>query len=142
MPEYSQVNDEQCVEDPGILDTDSLLRRVHPFHLTEVVERDNSRRLRPSSNAFKDSTHPSSPVSAAQQKLVQDVAKYMASSPGFFLATVEARLPRELGLVVSSVPAVQGEPEHVFIAGKKTNSKTTRLAVDCRWVIPPPAVAR
>lgn len=138
MPVYPAVDDDECAHDPSILDTDILLRRIHPTQWTVEIAPDDTKRLRPTSDAFKDSTDPPSPLSSAQQKLIEDAARYMAVAPDFLLVSFPASLPRQKNLVVSSTPAVAGEPEHVYIAGKKTRSIIKHLAQNSAWVIEPP----
>lgn len=103
-------------DDPGIRDGESVLRRIPPRH---YVRDSQTNQWIVSSAAFDDSGN-GSPMSTARETLVPDVNIYLAPHKGYGLARISVRTARELGQRVTQQPTIHGQPEHTWIAGKKT----------------------
>lgn len=123
-------------DDKSIADTEAIWRRIHP---TQYVWDENEQRDRPSSGAFEDSTDDGTPMSAARAKLAGHPDAYCAKVTGtWYVTSFPAALPRNYGQDVASEPRVAGEPEHLYIVGRKGKGVRNALAKQSRWVTAPP----
>lgn len=122
--------------DVAILAQDVLWRRVHPDH---CIYDENLGRTRPTSQAFRDSAA-DSPMSSARARFFAHPDEYTTRfDSGFYLTSFTAGFARDLDQQVASLPAISGEPEHVWIVGNK-NPKRVKdgFTKQSRWVIAPP----
>jgi hypothetical protein len=130
MPNAGYAND------PTILNPSELWRRIPPRW---IVPDENLGGLRPSSAAF-DNHSDGSPMSI----LLADVLAGLGRGPdtvllgheNYALASITAGLARECGQGVARDPLPE-EPAHGLVFGKKTRPVRRKLALGCRWVIPP-----
>lgn len=123
--------------DASISDGEILYRRVRSdlWHWQEG---------RPASGAFDDSGD-GSPMSVALHSLLeaagmepQDLLRDLP--PQFGLVRFTVGFARSLGLAVTSMPPVAGQPAHGWVSGKKTRSRQKRLATNCEIEIQPPPI--
>jgi len=68
-------------------------------------------------------------------------SEYLASHPGFALASLTAALARDCNQKVARDP-LPDEPAHALVVGKKTKAVQRRFAKECRWVVHPSGAAR
>lgn len=127
---------QQYTDDPLILPSEKLLRRVPHWHF--IFDR-NLARYRPSSAAFED--HPNgSPMSVhlgsvlAQRGLA--VVSVLVGHADFALASISASVARENGQGIQRSP-LPGDPAHAEVFGPKSGSVRRRLAKTAEWVVPP-----
>ena len=124
-------------DDPSILDSAALWRRIPPRHI--VLDKNHGGK-RISKAAFED--HPDgSPMSVflADEVLAsgRDAQSIVAGFENFCLAAVTAGLARSLNQGISRKP-LDDEPAHAEVFGKKTDSVRKRFAQRAVWVIGPP----
>jgi hypothetical protein len=119
-----------------IADDDILLRRIHPL---QVVMDENTGRARPSSGAFKD---PSMSVDSEQLLTAAslDHSFCLRNDPNHSLVSFRAEVARGLGMDVNHTPivsniAVEANPAHVDVVGKKSPGKANRLRDASTWVV-------
>ena len=117
-------------DDPAILDAESLLRRVPPWH---YVKKNDTWIV--SSAAFEDSDD-RTPMSTARENRVV-LENYLSPFPGFGVARLPVRAARSHGQLVTQIPPVADEPEHTWVAGKKTHSVRAKLRDDSPLIIEP-----
>ena len=127
-------------DDPSILDSASLWRRIPPWHF---VFDHNLNVLRPSSAAFDD--HPNgSPMSVVLGDDLLAAGRppksALADCAGFALASLAAGLARSTGQGIMRAPLPE-EPAHAEVFGPKSGSVRRALAKGSTWVIAPPADA-
>src|SRR6266852_2979158 len=125
-------------DDLGIANEDDLWRRIHP---SWVFFDANEGRVRPTSQAFKDSSD-GTPMSALLAKEDTPHRALAASwgEKGFSLAAITAGLARQRGLGVVRDPQPE-DPPHLLVFGDKTKFVREGLALAARWVGDPPSVA-
>jgi hypothetical protein len=127
------------VDDPTILDSERLWRRIHPKW---VVPDGNTGALRLSSAAFSNSSD-GSPMSI----VLAGVAATRGRGPesiivghlGFSVAAIAAGFARSLGQSVLRDPQPE-EPARGLVAGDKPKAIRRKMASEAQWVIPPPGV--
>ena len=124
-------------DDPSILDSAVLWRRIPPWH---CVRDENFDVVRPSSAAFEN--HPDgSPMSVLRAEIVQRTGRNaedtLAGHTDYALSAFTAGLARHYKQVVAPEPQ-DDEPAHAVVFGKKTKSVRKALAKGSEWVIPPP----
>jgi len=121
-------------DDLSIPDDAVIWRRVPDRHFVAIPEG----QIRPSSAAFDDDPDGDS-MSAVLATPGRDPYPVLLGNEGWGLVAIEVRLVRELGWSIEKTPEPD-EPDHVHVHGNKTKGKTRRVARDCAWVIPPPAM--
>lgn len=123
-------------DDPSVLDSENLWRRIHPAHIVPDANRGS---LRPSSAAFGDSED-GSPMSVYLSSLVQQSdrrpADLLSDWRSFGLASIGAGNVRLLHLGVVRDPLPE-EPAHGLVTGPKPRSVQRKLAKASTWVILP-----
>jgi hypothetical protein len=119
-------------DDPTIPDDAELWRRIPPWHF---VDDGNLGQIRPSSAAFEDDPS-GSPMSVILGGEAGDLQRALAGHEGFALASITAALARGLGLGVARNPRPD-EPAHAVVFGRKNKRISRRLAMGCRWIVPP-----
>lgn len=121
-------------DDPAILVTESLLRRIPPWH---YVKKAGSAERIVSSAAFEDDDEDESPMSTARENLVERVADYVRPFQGFGVARLPVRAARAAQQRVTQVPPIETEPEHTWVAGEKTHSVRKKLRDAAPLIIKP-----
>ena len=122
------------VDDPAILDAESLLRRIPPWH---YVKKDGSAERIVSSAAFEDDEDDGTPMSTARENRVERVEDYVRPFAGFGVARLPVRAARDARQRVTQVPPIDQEPEHTWVAGDKTHSLRKKLRDAAPLVINP-----
>lgn len=120
-------------------DGDVLYRRVR------WVKRITDQRTgasRPSSDSFRDSTDPPSPMSGLLRSVVlatgRTVESLVPGDGGDALVEFEVGQVRGLGFEVVASPEPD-EPAHANVIGDKAKRSTRRLLADlARWTVPEP----
>lgn len=123
-------------DDPSIPNESHILRRISP---KMVVEDKNAGVLRPSSQAYNDSS--TSPMSVNLSCVMDESRRPYEDSlnnyPTAFLAKIEVRVVREvcgLGVIKDPLPE---EPAHGLVTGTKTRSVRKKLSSNSIWIIDP-----
>ena len=120
-------------DDETIRSDERLLRRIHP---TQVIPDENLGRRRPTSAAFHDfelSVEIASSLEARSLPLTHSLAGH----PGFFLASITAKIARDHAQLVCRDP-IPGNASHALIVGKKSHRIQKSLAVAAEWIAFPP----
>lgn len=125
------VSQGRPVDDSAIGDQEIIWRRVAA---ADVIYDDNLQRKRPTSACFLQDG-PDGPISVyvASQAVSPETVLAGAKEP--FLVAVTARLVRELDLGIT-FDSSSGGPGHALLNGRKTRSKSGRLAKEAVWVDP------
>ena len=121
-------------DDPAILDTESVLRRIPPWH---YVRKDGSTERIVSSAAFEDDEDDGSPMSTARENLVEHVEDYVRPFAGFGVARIPVQVARATRQRVTQIPPIDQEPEHTWVAGDKTHGVRKKLRDAAPLVIKP-----
>ena len=121
-------------DDPVILDSESLLRRIPPWH---YVKKTGAEERIVSSAAFEDDEEDGSPMSTAREKLVSRVEDYLLPFPGFGVARLPVNAARTQRQRVTQVPSIEKQPEHTWVAGEKTHSARKGLRNAAPLIIEP-----
>jgi hypothetical protein len=125
-------------DDPTILNTDPLWRRIPPMHL---VPDQTEGGVRVSSAAFIDDPDDGDPMSVVLGRELLESGRQPQSALGphtnFGLMQITAQDARECKQVVFRDP-IDDEPAHAKVAGDKPKSVQRRLARVARWVLAPP----
>lgn len=126
MPDYRN--------DPSIKDDADVWRRINP----KWVKHDPAQgRLRPSSQAFQDSTD-GTPLSVLLAADLPGPHAALEGHEGYYLAALSVGFVRSLGFVVTRHPIRdQDPPGHAWIVGRKTSRFRTELARHATWVVGP-----
>ena len=112
---------------PEIEDGDLLMRRVRPSETTTDQEGGPQR---PSRDAFKqDGAEGETSVYLLTETSPEQIT---ADYPDVYVAVVEAGLLRQLGLEVER-SAIEGEPGHCVITGRKSRSILRAISRACQW---------
>lgn len=119
-----QVEEPAYADDPSILDSEAVLRRIPPRWYLKNPGTDT---WIVSSAAFDDDGTDGTPMSTAREIHVPDVKAYLRPFAGYGLAKLPVRAARKLKQRVTQIPHVPNEPEHTWVAGKK--NKTTKKAL-------------
>ena len=122
-------------DDPTILDSADLWRRIPPWHF---VNDENSGQIRPSSAAFEDDPD-GSPMSVVQGSETSGPDSALSGHSGFALASFTAGLAKECGQSIVRDPLPE-EPAHALVCGTKTKAIRRRLAREATWVVSPSGV--
>lgn len=127
--------DETLLDDPTILDTDRLFRRISP---NQIVADENGA-PRPSTAAFKD-PELSVNIESLMIALGRVPPDLLTKYPGFSLASIQAGDVRslELGYPIVKDTEPPNDPDHGLVLGKKGKGFFKPIARQSRWVIPPP----
>lgn len=118
-----------CTDDGSILDSWSLLRRVHR---SQVVPDGNTGKSRVSSGAFKD-PEMSVDVEEILQASGSNWRKSLEGYEGYSLVRFPAAHPRKLGLPVCHKP-LPDNSAHAEVHGKKTGSIANKFVEASDWV--------
>ncbi len=94
-------------DDPKIIDAESLLRRIPPWHYVKNVRQDGSEERIVSSAAFEDDEEDDSPMSTARENLVERIEDYVRPFPGFGVARLPVRAARANRQRVTQVPPIE-----------------------------------
>ncbi|MCK5798943.1 MAG: hypothetical protein KAI47_17245 [Deltaproteobacteria bacterium] len=120
----------------GIGDADLLLRRVPWWH---IIWDQNTERWRPSSAAFENNPKDGSPMSVRMGPLLESMGFSLASVlddyPDFGLVEFPAGEARTKNQVVA-FDALENEPAHAVVAGRKTGGVKKHLMKSSRWSMP------
>ena len=121
----------QPQNDPGIADSEVLLRRLQP----DWIVPGDRERMRISSAAFKHEE-----LSVLFESLLKrqgrPVEDALRGHPNDSLCSITAGLARKLGQRVVHDTEPPNDPAHGLVLGKKTKSAANRFAREARWVIP------
>jgi len=128
------MTNEQYEDDKSIPDEAELWRRVPPGINWSVLD-ENLGRIRPTSQAFRDSPD-GSPMSVFLADECGNPQTAIAGHEGFGLVVFSAGLARKCGQKIARKPLPE-QPSHAFVVGEKTKPVQNRLARGCRWIIEP-----
>ncbi len=97
--------------------------------------------IRPSSDSFRDSTDPHSPMSGLLRSVVlatgRSIDSLVPGDGGDALVEFEVRALRRHGFEVIASPE-EDEPAHAHVVGDKDKRSTRRLLADlARWTVNP-----
>lgn len=123
-------------DDPTIPDDADLWRRIHPTH---IIFDDNQGRVRPTSQAFTDSSN-GSPMSVVIATECGGPDRVLAGYERYGLASFKARVARESGLGIVRDP-LPDQPAHALVFGPKSKKVQSQLAKATEWVVLPPNLA-
>lgn len=124
-------------------DDDVLYRRVRGAkHITDQ----RTGEARPSSDSFRDSTDPPSPMSGLLRSVLlasgRTVESLVPGDGGDALVEFEVGELRSHGFDVVASAGME-EPAHAHILGDKERRSTRRLLADlARWTVHPPTTVR
>lgn len=118
-------------DDLTISNEDVLWRRISPL---DFVHDENSGRIQPSSNAFRD--HPSGTPMSVSLAAETTAVEVLDGHPRFALAGFTAGFARGLKQGITRRPLPE-DPAHAEVFGRKTRSVRKRLAMESDWVVPP-----
>jgi hypothetical protein len=125
--------DNQYPDNPSIKDTDQILRRIHPSHW---IRDSNLGKIRPTSQAFKDSSD-GTPMSINLNNLLKSPEEAIEGYPGHLLVSFTAGFARHtLNQRVGPEPLPE-DPSHGYVAGDKGKSNREKFANSADWVIKP-----
>lgn len=122
-----------------VRDDDVLYRRVRwAKHVTDQ----RTGETRPSSDSFRDSTEPPSPMSGLLRSVVlahgRTIASLVPGDGGDALVEFDVGELRQHGFDVVASPE-KDEPAHAYVVGDKTKRSSRRLLADlARWSVLPP----
>lgn len=122
------------IDDPRIRDDEYVYRRVGSAEWSWIEGR-------PSSAGFHDSSD-RTPMSVGVHSLLIEAGltprSLLAAYPQCGLVRFTAGQARRLGLAVTALPRVDGEPAHGWVVGKKKQSIRRHLARQSEIVVLPP----
>ena len=125
------MTDPQPENDSSIADEVVLWRRVHP---AQIVQDDNLDEMRPSSQAFQNTSGTNGmSVNIASETTIDDT---LQGYEDHYIVSLEAGGVRSLGQGVVRNPLPEN-PAHAEVTGKKKGSIKKRLSEASIWVVSP-----
>jgi hypothetical protein len=125
--------DETRQDDPTILNTDRLLRRIRQNQL--FTESDGSQR--PTSAAFKNSEL-SVNIESLMIQQGRPPEDTLTKHPGEYLTSVTAGQVRDHGHPIVKDNAPPNDPAHGLVLGKKSGSFAHAMVQAHQWIVSPP----
>ena len=120
-------------DDPTILNSDRLLRRVPPNQL--YTEPDGSQR--PTSAVFKN-TELSVNIESLMIEQGRPLEDTLTNYPGAYLTSIGVGHVRNHGYPVVKDNEPPNDPAHGLVLGKKTSSFANAMVRAHHWIVPPP----